>query len=85
MSKRSPFLPGDRVRSTKYGEGFLHQVDPNDREFHYDFHFADGTMIWMGKKFAESNLKLVHRPTDPVVNTMPNGVLRCNPIFATVS
>ena len=44
--KKTPkFQPGDKVRCAKYGNGFCHQVNPEDKEFMYDFHFEDGTLI----------------------------------------
>ncbi len=60
--KKTPkFQPGDKVRCAKYGNGFCHQVNPEDKEFMYDFHFEDGTLIWMGQKYAEKNVELTHR------------------------
>lgn len=82
MSKPKTLQIGDTVRHNKYGMGFVHQIDPNDRDFHYDIHFpetigGDGTMIWMPKKDAERRCKVVHRPaTAPAVTVMPNGVYR---------
>lgn len=80
MSKPKTLQIGDTVRHNKYGMGFVHQIDPSDRDFHYDIHFpetmgGDGTMIWMSKKDAERRCKVVHRlATPPAVIVMPNGV-----------
>lgn len=44
------FNVGDRVFDKKYGFGYVHQVNPNDRDFPYDIHYEDGTKIWYKAK-----------------------------------
>mgnify|MGYP007049947440 CR=1 FL=1 len=51
------FKPGDKVYSKKYGKGFCHQVDEQDKDFTYDFHFKDGTIIWMSRYDGERYVK----------------------------
>ena len=40
------FKVGDRVYDKKYGFGTVNQVNPADRDYPYDIHYEDGTMIW---------------------------------------
>lgn len=46
------FNVGDRVFDAKYGYGTVHQVDPDNRDYPYDIHYDDGTMIWHKAKGA---------------------------------
>lgn len=61
---KNKFQPGDIVRCDKYGRGTCHQVDPRWPDFMYDFHFEDGTLIWLSKRWAEKNVKLVRRTAE---------------------
>lgn len=62
------FKPGDKVYSRKYGKGFCHQVDEQDKDFTYDFHFKDGTIIWMSRFDAERFVKFRRKPVISVEN-----------------
>lgn len=73
---KTKFKCGDTIRNEKNIQGFVHQIDPNDREFFYDIHWADGTLVWAGKARTEKKCELVHRPNNVVVETRPNGTLR---------
>lgn len=53
----SKFKPNDKVYCKKYGKGFCHQVNESDKDWMYDFHFEDGTLIWMSEKRAEKDVK----------------------------
>lgn len=44
------FKVGDRVYDKKYGFGTVKQVNPTDRDYPYDIHYEDGTMIWYKAK-----------------------------------
>lgn len=50
------FKSGDKVFCKKYGRGFCHQVDESNKAFMYDFHFEDGTLIWMSQSRAEKEV-----------------------------
>lgn len=51
------FAPGDKVYSKQYGKGFVHKVDESEPEWFYDFHFSDGTRIWMSQADGERYVK----------------------------
>ena len=51
------FVPGDKVFCKKYGKGFVHKIDETEKDWFYDFHFADGTRIWMSQADGERYVK----------------------------
>ena len=41
----------------KYGKGFVYKIDETEKDWFYDFHFADGTRIWMSQADGERYVK----------------------------
>lgn len=58
------FKPGDVVRCEKYGRGTISQVDPKNRDFTFDVHFDEGTVVWLSARWAEKHLTLVKRTAE---------------------
>ena len=54
--KGDRFIIGDLVRDTNHGRGKIKDIDPDDRMFHYNVDFEDGTGMWISDKWLSSSL-----------------------------